>query len=57
MASKGYVVANINYQLAPEGRYPTQMLQVNEAIGFLLSRAEEYRIDTMKIFIGGDRKF
>jgi len=30
------------------------MLQVNEAIGFLLSHAEEYRIDTTKIFIGGD---
>lgn len=54
LASKGYVVANLNYRLAPEGRYPTQMLQVNEAIGFLLSHAEEYRIDTTKIFIGGD---
>ena len=54
LASKGYVVANINYMLAPEGRYPTQMLQVNEAIAFLLSHAEEYRIDTTKIFIGGD---
>ena len=54
LASRGFAVANINYQLAPEGRYPTQMLQVNEAIGFLLSRAEEYRIDTTKIFIGGD---
>ena len=54
LASRGYVVANINYMLAPEGRYPTQMLQVNEAIRFLLSHAEEYRIDTAKIFIGGD---
>ncbi len=54
LASKGYVVANINYQLAPEGRYPAQNLQVNEAIRFLLSRAEEYRINSNKIFIGGD---
>ena len=54
LASRGYAVANINYQLAPEGRYPTQMLQVNEAIGFLLAHAEDYRIDTQKIFIGGD---
>ncbi len=54
LASRGYVVANINYQLAPEGRFPTQMLQVNEAIAFLLSHAEEYRIDTQRIFIGGD---
>ena len=54
LASRGYVVANMNYQLAPEGKYPTQMLQVNEAIRFLLSHAEEYRIDTQKIFIAGD---
>jgi len=54
LASRGYTVANINYQLAPEAKYPTQMLQVNEAISFLLSHAEEYRIDQTKIFIGGD---
>lgn len=54
LASKGYVVANINYQLAPEAKYPTQMLQVNEAIRFLLAHAAEYRIDPAKIFIGGD---
>ncbi|HAX40087.1 MAG TPA: hypothetical protein DCY10_04320 [Clostridiales bacterium] len=54
LASRGYTVANINYQLAPEGRYPTQMLQVNEAIRFLLAHAAEYRIDPAKIFIGGD---
>lgn len=54
LAAKGYVVANLNYQLAPEGKYPTQMLQVNEAIRFLLAHAEEYRIDKTKIFIGGD---
>jgi len=54
LASKGYVVANMNYMLAPEGQYPTQLLQVNEAIRFLLAHAEEYRIDTSKIFIGGD---
>ena len=54
LAARGYVVANLNYQLAPEGKYPTQMLQVNEAIRFLLAHAEEYRIDPAKIFIGGD---
>lgn len=54
LASRGYVVANLNYQLAPEGKYPTQMLQVNEAIRFLTDHAEEYRIDTQRIFIGGD---
>lgn len=54
LASKGYAVANLNYQLAPEGKYPTQMLQVNEALHFLLAHAEDYRIDPTRIFIGGD---
>lgn len=54
LAARGYVVANINYQLAPEGRYPTQMLQVNEALKYLTDHAEQYRIDPAKIFIGGD---
>lgn len=54
LAARGYVVANLNYQLAPEGKYPTQMLQVNEAIAFLLAHAEAYRIDKTKIFVGGD---
>lgn len=54
LASRGYAVANMNYQLAPEGRYPTQMLQVNEAIAFLLRHAEGYRIDPARVFIAGD---
>lgn len=54
LASYGYVVANIDYQLAPEGRYPTQILQANEAIAYLSDHAEEYGIDMSRVFIGGD---
>jgi len=54
LASYGYVVANMNYELAPEGRYPTQVLQVNEAISYLLGHSEEYGIDPANVFIAGD---
>lgn len=54
LASYGFVVANINYELAPEGRYPTQILQVNEAVSYLLKHASEYGIDTENVFIAGD---
>lgn len=54
LASYGYVVANLNYQLAPEGQYPTQILQVNEAVSFLADHAAEYGIDISHVFIGGD---
>ena len=54
LASYGYVVANMNYQLAPQGRYPTQILQVNEAIKYLMDHAQEYGIDPDRVFIAGD---
>ncbi|MEG1528567.1 MAG: alpha/beta hydrolase [Clostridia bacterium] len=54
IAQKGYVVANINYLLSPEAVYPTQLIQVNDAIKFLLDNATKYNIDSDKIFIGGD---
>ncbi len=54
LASYGFVVASLNYMLAPEGRFPTQILQVNEAIGYLVDHAAEYGIDTDRVFIAGD---
>ncbi len=54
IAEKGYVVANVNYALAPEEKYPVQLRQANEAIAYLIANAEEYHIDSDKIFIGGD---
>lgn len=54
LASYGYVVANLNYELAPEGQYPTQLLQVNEAIAYLVKHADAFGIDPNRIFIGGD---
>lgn len=54
LASKGYVVANVNYALAPEMRYPAQILQLNEAAAFLLRHSEEYGIDSNRVFFAGD---
>lgn len=54
LAQKGFVVASINYALAPEAKYPTQARQVNEAIAFLVENAGLYHVDSEQIFIGGD---
>lgn len=54
IANDGYIVANINYALAPNEKYPSQVLQTDEAIKFLIKNAEAYKIDTQSIFIGGD---
>lgn len=54
IAKEGYIVANINYVLAPDEFYPAQVIQCNEAIKFLLENHEKYNIDINNIFIGGD---
>ncbi len=54
LASEGYVVANVNYILAPDAHYPTQLFQINSAIDFLLNNAEELCIDKERIYFAGD---
>lgn len=54
IAAEGFIVANINYALAPEAKYPIQAKQTNEAIKFLSENAEKYHIDDKQIFIAGD---
>lgn len=54
LADGGYVVANINYALAPEQKYPGPIFQANEAIKFLMAHAAQYGGDTERLFIGGD---
>lgn len=54
LAAEGYVVANMNYALAPKYKYPVQLKQVNEILGYLSDNSAEYKIDPSSIFIGGD---
>lgn len=54
IAQAGFVVACVNYALAPEAKYPTQAKQINEAIAFLVKYKDVYHIDPEQIFIGGD---
>lgn len=54
IAKEGFTVANLNYALAPENKYPSQVRQVNEAVAFLVKNAEKYKIDTNNIFFSGD---
>ena len=53
IASRGYNVVSLNYALAPEYRFPVQIEQVNEMLGFLTDHAEEYGLDMSRIFLGG----
>jgi acetyl esterase len=54
IASKGFVVAAMDYSLAPGKKYPTPVRQTQEALKFLSSLATQYPIDTCRIFLAGD---
>ncbi len=54
LANQGYVVANINYALAPEHKYPTPIIQVNQALQFLKGNVAKYGGDIDRLFIGGN---
>jgi acetyl esterase/lipase len=54
LAARGYTTVGVGYTIAPEAQYPTPVRQANEALRFLLGKAEAYRIDTSRMIIAGD---
>lgn len=54
LASRGIVVANLDYSLAPEHTYPTPVRQAAAAIDHLHAHAEEYGADPDQLFVGGN---
>ncbi|WP_243763969.1 alpha/beta hydrolase [Bacillus sp. XF8] len=54
LANEGYVVANINYAIAPRQKYPGPVLQANQALKYLQNNIAEYGGDMNRLFIGGD---
>lgn len=54
IANQGYVVVNLNYQLAPSAIYPTPVKQLDEAYQYIKEHAEDYGIDLERIYFAGD---
>ena len=54
LAGRKYIVAAVNYSLAPGENYPVQLRQVNEALKYLKANAEKFHIDITKIILAGD---
>jgi acetyl esterase len=53
-AAEGYVVASVNYSLAPSAKYPKPLHQVNAALAFLQKNAARFHIDPSRIVLAGD---
>ena len=54
LAAEGYAVVSINYELAPESKYPSPVIQMGEAYLWLESAAAKYGFDTGRIVLAGD---
>lgn len=54
LAYDGYIVANMDYGLAPQQLYPGPIFQANAALDYLQQHAADFGGDMSRIFIGGD---
>ncbi|HSJ37102.1 MAG TPA: alpha/beta hydrolase [Planococcus sp. (in: firmicutes)] len=54
LAYNGYIVANMDYGLAPQQLYPGPVFQANAALDYLQQHAADFGGDMSRIFIGGD---
>ncbi|GGH46642.1 lipase [Microbacterium album] len=54
LAAEGYTAVAVSYGVAPESPYPSALAQVNAALGFLVARAREFRVDPARIVLAGD---
>ena len=53
-ADSGYIVVNIEYELAPEAQFPVAIGQCIRAVDYILDRAKDYGMDTSRIALGGE---
>jgi acetyl esterase/lipase len=54
LASAGFIVASINYRLAPLYKFPAQIEDVKCAIRYLRANAQTYGINASQVFAFGD---
>jgi acetyl esterase len=54
VAARGYVMVAVGYSIAPSATYPTPVMQVNRALGYVQANAERLGIDPRQIFLAGD---
>jgi len=54
LASEGYAVISMNYERAPEARYPTPIAQLGEVCAWVRANADVYMLDPDCIILAGD---
>ena len=54
IAEKGYIIAVVEYRDSSIASFPAVALDAQEAIRFIKSNANKYKVDADKVFVGGD---
>ena len=54
LAEQGYTTIGIDYGVGPEVTYPTAVIQLNDALGYVSEHAEELGVDASQIVLAGD---
>ena len=50
----GYNLVSVNYAFAPQYRFPTQTIQLGEAIRFLTANSDRYGLDMSRVVLAGN---
>lgn len=53
MLDAGYNVVSLNYAFAPQYRFPTQTIQLGQAMRFLDTNADRYGLDMSRVVLAG----
>ncbi len=54
IAARGFTVISVNYTLAPEKTYPTQLRELNAAHAYIMANAVRFHVNPAKVFLAGD---
>lgn len=54
LAAKGYTTIGIDYTVAPNAKYPTPILQTNDALRYIQKHADQLHVDPNTIILAGD---
>lgn len=54
IANQGFLVVNIEYTLVPQAAYPQQVLELNQAVHYIMQKHMQLPIDPTRIFFSGD---
>lgn len=54
IADEGYTTIGIEYGVGPEATYPTAVIQLNDALAYVLAHADELSVDASQVVLAGD---